>query len=54
MTISVSRGPSTIDMRSCAKCHRRTWVRDGEAVDLEAVLGAMTSDPPVTRRPERR
>ncbi|MBW3573342.1 MAG: hypothetical protein KY450_00540 [Actinobacteria bacterium] len=54
MTISVRRGSSTIDMRSCATCHRRTWVRDGEDLDLEAVLGAMASDPPATRRPRRR
>ena len=28
-------------MASCAKCHRRTWHRDDEAVDLVGVLATL-------------
>lgn len=28
-------------MESCAKCHRRTWARDDEDVDLGGVLATL-------------
>jgi len=30
-------------MRSCTKCDHRTWIRDGHAVDLPAVLSGISS-----------
>lgn len=49
--ISLSKEGATIDMRSCATCHSRSWFHDDVAVDLAAVLAAMASGP-AQHRPE--
>ncbi|HEV2069332.1 MAG TPA: hypothetical protein VGR26_06030 [Acidimicrobiales bacterium] len=46
VTISFRQGSSTMTMTSCATCHRRTWRRDDEAVDLDGVLAALTDTRP--------
>ncbi|MBW3580151.1 MAG: hypothetical protein KY431_03845 [Actinobacteria bacterium] len=48
--ISFLQAGSTMNMRSCATCHSRSWFRDDVAVDLEAVLAAMSSDRPAGRQ----
>ncbi|MBW3642333.1 MAG: hypothetical protein KY447_05405 [Actinobacteria bacterium] len=50
MEISFLQAGSTMNMRSCATCHSRSWFRDDVAVDLEAVLAAMSSDRPAGRQ----
>ncbi|HWH34794.1 MAG TPA: hypothetical protein VNT56_05670 [Acidimicrobiales bacterium] len=41
VNISFRQGSSNMTMSSCAKCHRRTWQRDDEAVELGDVLSTL-------------
>ena len=47
MEITFLQGGASMNMRSCATCHSRSWFRDDLAVDLESVLAAMGSAGPL-------
>jgi hypothetical protein len=36
--ITLTVGEGNVVMRSCSRCDRRSWISDGEPVELDGVL----------------
>ena len=43
--VVVRLGDVTVTMHACSSCDRRWWDRDGETVDLGAVLALASTQP---------
>ena len=41
--ISLSRGDSTMTMRSCSACDTRRWSSEGESLGFDSVLASVAS-----------
>jgi len=46
VTVAVRLGGAAATMHSCSVCETRFWLRDGEVIELDEVLGALRSPTP--------
>lgn len=44
--ITITLEDQDVTMRSCSACDHRTWARQGEAIEIDGVLGDMGLDRP--------